>query len=104
MLQLILMREISDIFDYDRGKVNKLGLQNLICELNEVGFSSQFVNFIQEALAFDDRDRPDFVALKTQIFSLLSLENGERTFDFMRQSHGIKSSISSLYKSKEDIK
>lgn len=50
----------------------------MLNELATRGFSREFNGFIDELLSYDLRDRPDFVDLKSQIFSLLSLDANEQ--------------------------
>lgn len=74
MLQLSLMRDVSEIFDYQLGKINNIGLKCLISDFTSIGLSRQYVNFVLELLANNPWDRPDFIQLKAQIFNFLSLD------------------------------
>lgn len=58
--------------------LNNAALRGMLNELATRGFSREFNGFIDELLSYDLRDRPDFVDLKSQIFSLLSLDANEQ--------------------------
>ena len=76
MLQLALMCDITDIFEYETGLINRHRLSNYANELSNLNFySKEFTNFIMELLQLNFRHRPDFIAAKNKIFSMFSSAN-----------------------------
>ena len=96
------MCDITDIFEYEEGLINRHRLSGYLNELSNMNlYSRELTNFIMELLQLNYRHRPDFLAAKGKIFSMFSSANpSESSEDMMKKSLDIKSSISSLRKSK----
>lgn len=98
MLQLSLMTDLTQLYDYENGLIDFEGLEEYVEELNQY-YSREYVTFLKEMLVVDGEKRVDLLGLKVKIFGLLSLEPEEKSERLLRQSSEIKSSISSLKKS-----
>jgi hypothetical protein len=71
----------------------------LLNELERVGLSQEYTDLVRQTLLLDDQERPSFLQLQTQIFSLLSPDSSEKSIQ-LQKSYDIKSSISSMCHSK----